>query len=88
MSSSFVLSNARLASGATVDIQVADGRISAIEPRISGDAERVDAAGRFVSPGLVESHFHLDKAMTSDRVPPQPNRMARDHMERTASIKR
>jgi cytosine deaminase len=40
-----------------------------------------------VSPGLIESHFHLDKAMTADRVPYQPNRMARDHMQRTASVK-
>ncbi|MEA3158406.1 MAG: cytosine/creatinine deaminase [Betaproteobacteria bacterium] len=64
MAFSLILSNARLAnaSGAseTVDIAVADGRITAIEPRIAGDGERVDAGGRFVSPGLVESHFHLD----------------------------
>ena len=36
---------------------------------------------------MIESHFHLDKAMMIERVPYQPNRMARDHMERTASVK-
>ena len=70
MAFDLILRNARLANGAgaTVDIAVADGRIAAIEPRISGDGESVDAGGRFVSPGLVESHFHLDKSRILDRV--------------------
>ena len=53
MNHDFILTNARLASGAaTVDIAVTDGRITDIEPRIPGDGPRVDAGGRFVSPGL------------------------------------
>jgi len=87
----FILRNARLANGAatgvTVDIAVAGGRIAAIERRVSGDGETVDARGRFVSPGLVESHFHLDKSRILDRVAPLADRRATDHMKRTSAIK-
>jgi cytosine deaminase len=86
-----ILRNARLANGgagdAPVDIAVAGGRIAAIEHRIFGDGEGVDARGRFVSPGLVESHFHLDKSRILDRVAPLPDRRATDHMKRTSAIK-
>src|SRR3982751_3504991 len=71
----------------TVDIGIRDGIIVAIEPKLQADGPEHDAAGKFVSPGLIESHFHLDKALIVDRVPLQPNRMVRDHMERTASVK-
>jgi cytosine deaminase len=86
-----IVRNARLANGgasrATADIAVADGRVTAIEPRISGDGENVDAGGRFVSPGLVESHFHLDKSRILDRVAPLRDRRATDYMMRTSAIK-
>jgi cytosine deaminase len=88
---SLILRNARLANGrdagATVDIAVADGRIAAIEPGIAGDGPTADAGGRFVSPGLVESHFHLDKSRILDRVAPLEDRRATDHMKRTSAIK-
>jgi cytosine deaminase len=88
---SLILGNARLANSsdasATVDIAVADGRITAIEPHISGDGPRVDAGGRFVSSGLVESHFHLDKSRILDRVAPLEDRRATDYMKRTSAIK-
>ena len=71
----------------TVDIGVRGGVIVAIEPKLAAEGPEHDAAGKFVSPGLIESHFHLDKALIVDRVPLQPNRMVRDHMERTASVK-
>jgi cytosine deaminase len=90
MAFDLIIRNAKLAGapfGATVDIGVRDGVIAAIEPKLVADGPEHDARGKLVSPGLVESHFHLDKAMTVDRVPYQPNRMARDHMERTSSIK-
>lgn len=91
MAFDLIIRNARLASlgpdHPPVDIGVLKGLIVAIEPKLTGDGQAHDAGGRLVSPGLVESHFHLDKAMTIDRVPMQPNRMIRDHMERTASIK-
>ena len=91
MALDLIIRNAKLASAGldypTVDIGVQDGIIVAIEPRLAADGPQHDAGGKHVSPGLVESHFHLDKAMIIERVPFQPNRMARDHMERPASIK-
>lgn len=87
----FILRNARLADGdserASVDIAIADGRIAAIAPRITGAGESVDVGGRFVSPGLVESHFHLDKSRILDRVAPLADRRATDYMARTSAVK-
>jgi cytosine deaminase len=86
-----IIRNARLPRAGTdeptLDIGVRDGVIVALERRLAAVGPEFDAGGKLVSPGLIESHFHLDKAMIVDRVPIQPNRMARDHMERTASIK-
>ena len=73
--------------GTLVDIGIEDGVIAAVTTGLVADGETLDAGGKLVSPGLIESHFHLDKAMIVERVPYQPNRMARDHMERTSSIK-
>src|SRR5438128_573738 len=91
MALDLIIRNARLSSNGTanrtVDIGVRGGIIVAIEPNLAADGPEHDAGGKLISPGLIESHFHLDKAMTIDRVPIQPDRMARDHMERTASIK-
>ena len=91
MAFDLIVRNARLANGnvsrGTVDIAVSNGRIAAIEARISGDGENVDAAGCLVSPGLVESHFHLDKSRILDHVSPLPDRRATDHMARTSNVK-
>ena len=87
MAFDFILRNARLADGTTMDIAVADGRISAIAPRVAGDGASVDAGGNFVSPGLVECHFHLDKSRILDRVAPLADRRATDYMKRTAEVK-
>lgn len=91
MALDLIIRNARLANAgtahATLDIGVREGIIVAMEPRLAADGAEHDAKGKLVSPGLIESHFHLDKAMMIERVPYQPNRMARDHMERTASVK-
>ena len=91
MALDLIIRNARISKAGSgspeVDIGVRDGVIVAIEPGLAADGPDHDAGGKLVSPGLIESHFHLDKAMIIDRVPIQPDRMARDHMERTASIK-
>jgi len=85
---SLTLRNARLANASdTVDIAVSEGRIAAIGPRLPGNGESVDVGGRFVSPGLVESHFHLDKSRILDRVAPLDDRRATDYMKRTSGIK-
>ena len=91
MAYDLVLRNARLANGAgggeTVDIAVAGGRIAAIGQRLAGEGQSVDARGRLVSPGLVESQFHLDNSRILDRVEPLEDRRRTDHMKRTASVK-
>ena len=88
MAFDLILKNARLANiEANVDIAVAGGRIAAIEPLVSGEGDVVDAGGRFVSAGLVESHFHLDKSQILDRVAPLEDRRATDYMKRVSAVK-
>jgi cytosine/creatinine deaminase len=51
-----------------VDVGVTRGRIAAIAPALEARATReIDLAGRFVSPGLVETHVHLDKSCIMER---------------------
>jgi 5-methylthioadenosine/S-adenosylhomocysteine deaminase len=40
------------------DVLIEDGAIAAVEPRIDADAEVIDAAGRIVIPGFVDTHRH------------------------------
>ncbi|WGD49216.1 amidohydrolase family protein [Bradyrhizobium sp. CB1650] len=49
-------------SAAPVDIGVKNGRIAAIEPRLTCEAVAIDVGGRIVLPGFVDTHVHLDKA--------------------------
>src|SRR5206468_13102340 len=53
---------------APVDLALADGRIVAVGPAAGAAREALDVAGRLVTPGLVEAHIHLDKALLTDRV--------------------
>jgi cytosine deaminase len=63
-----VLRNALLdAVDGEVDIAVHDGRIGAIGPRLPAGGRGLDLGGRFVSPGLVETHIHLDKSCIMER---------------------
>jgi cytosine deaminase len=68
-----IIRNARLPDrpDELTDIGVADGRIAAIAPGLSADAEACDAEGRLACPGLIESHIHLDKSRIIDRCAPQ-----------------
>ena len=51
-----------------VDISIKGGRIDNIDNNIKDKGvKEIDAKGRFVSPGLVDAHSHLDKALISDR---------------------
>lgn len=68
------------------DIGVRDGRIAVIEAGLTGDGEELDAGGSLVSPGLIESHIHLDKSRILDRSSPAPDRGI-DHMKRVAAVK-
>lgn len=50
-----------------VDIGVADGVITAMEPRLADTGTReIDAAGRLVTEPLVDCHFHIDKSFFGD----------------------
>ncbi|PAX52548.1 cytosine deaminase [Brunnivagina elsteri] len=52
--------------GELVDIGIKNGRITKIEVAIAGSADvEIDAEGRLVSPPFVESHIHLDSALTA-----------------------
>ena len=49
------------------DIGIDKGRIAAICPALKAEGEEVDLGGRLVSPGLIETHIHLDKSCILDR---------------------
>ena len=102
MTFDLVLRNARLpgadisvANGPLTDIAIENGRIAAIAvssantfpgAALSAGGVEIDAEGRLVSPGLIESHIHLDKSRILDRCSPAPDR-GRDHMARVSAVK-
>ena len=50
------------------DVAIAGGRIAAVEPGIdAGDAQVVDAGGRFVVPGLIDVHTHYAREAQGPR---------------------
>jgi cytosine/creatinine deaminase len=67
-----IIKNARLVTAPEappVSIAVDGGKIAAIGPALSGDAEIYDAGGRLACAGLIETHIHLDKSRIIDRCP-------------------
>jgi cytosine deaminase len=65
-----ILEGCRLPDGTLADLGCRDGRV--VEQGVlqgRAVARRVACGGRVVTPGLVESHIHLDKALLSDRTP-------------------
>ncbi len=49
-----------------VDIAIAAGKIAAIEPSIPASAQQeINLQGKLISPPFVESHIHLDSALTA-----------------------
>jgi len=50
------------------DIAIAGERIVAIDTAGRPARRTIDLGGRLVTPGLVESHIHLDKALLTDRI--------------------
>lgn len=49
------------------DVAVHDGRIAAVGTRLDGDAATViDAAGKALAPGFIDSHTHFDAQITWD----------------------
>src|SRR5262245_23190169 len=65
-----VLRSVRLPDGTLDDIGCLDGRIAEIgELHSAGAPHIVDCGGCAVTPGLVDSHVHLDKALLTGRAP-------------------
>src|SRR5262249_52115323 len=61
-----ILQHCRLPDGAEADLGCRDGLIAEIGALAARPAHRiVDCAGCLVTPGLVEAHIHLDKALLS-----------------------
>ncbi|MGF1472099.1 MAG: cytosine deaminase [Rubrobacteraceae bacterium] len=61
-----LIHNARLPGGRLVDLAIEGGIFRRIGPDLDYDAGRViDAAGRLVTPPLIDSHVHLDAALTA-----------------------
>ena len=64
-----LLRDCRLPDGeAPQHIAIVGGRIASIGRDAPAALEVIDVEGRLVTPGLVEAHIHLDKALLDDRV--------------------
>jgi dihydropyrimidinase len=50
------------------DVGVRDGRIAAIEPSLPGAPKEIDARDRWVLPGGVDAHCHIDQPTTDGTV--------------------
>jgi len=90
MAFDLVVRNARLANlpkdAPVQEVGIEDGRIAAIGAGLAAEGESLDAEGCLVSPGLIETHIHLDKSRILDRSEPSPNR-GTDHMKRVSAVK-
>ena len=68
MSFDLLLKNAKLESG-VMDVGITDGRISRIAENLEGHAKQtINLEQRLLLPGLIETHCHIDKTLTVDRV--------------------
>ncbi len=66
MDATLVLREGRLVDGSVVDIAIAHGQIVAIDADLPITmATELNVEGRLVSPPFVESHIHLDSALTA-----------------------
>jgi len=72
-----LLRDCRLPDGRVVDIGCAGGRIESMtSPATRPAARTIACEGRAVTPGLVDAHIHLDKALLDDRTPSREGSLA------------
>ena len=65
-----LLQGCRLPDGRLVDLGTLEGKIAEIGSLTGRPAHRaVDCGGLVLTPGLVDAHIHLDKALLSERAP-------------------
>ncbi|WP_035986493.1 cytosine deaminase [Leptolyngbya sp. KIOST-1] len=61
-----ILRSCRLLNGEVIDIGLDNGLITAMEPHLGAEAAQdIVVGGKLVSPPFVESHVHLDSALTA-----------------------
>jgi cytosine deaminase len=76
-------------SAQVVDIGIDEGKIVAVDAKLSGDpAVELDAAGGLVVPGFVDGHMHLDKCMLGDVMRPNKSQTLVEAIEITNEHKR
>ena len=83
-----IIRNARISDKESLkDVAIKDGKIIKIEENMAEKAsEEIDADGRVLIPGLVESHIHMDKALIADRLPNRSGTLA-EAIKVTAELK-
>ncbi len=73
-----IIRNARLpdspAGAPDIDIGIEGGRIVALAPGLPAAAAELDAGGRLVCAGFIETHIHLDKSCIIGRCAPEIGR--------------
>ena len=63
------IADARLVTGELVDVVVDNGVIDKVGPNAAvGVRERIDARGGLILPAFIDTHIHLDKCLTRDRL--------------------
>lgn len=69
---SLLIQNARLPGGPSIEVFVVDGLIVKVGTNLELDAGTViDAKGRYLVPGIIDSHVHLDYLPVGDRLAAQ-----------------
>lgn len=69
--SEFIVTGARKLGGREIDIEIREGRVDQVYEAGDGDPssfapnQRFDAAGRLITPPLIEPHVHLDATLTA-----------------------
>ena len=90
MAFDLILRNARISGTAPdsplMDIAIQGEAIAAVAPHLEAEGKEWSVGGRLVSPGLIETHIHLDKSRIMDRCSAAPDR-GTDHMARVAAVK-
>jgi cytosine deaminase len=71
-----------------LDIVVENGRIADIGKTLDTGGEQLDLGGKLATPGMVETHIHLDKACIIDRCAPEPESGPTNHAARVAEAKK
>ena len=81
------ITNARLSDRPDLcNITIANGTITELSSVTASTDSTIDAQGNLVIPGLIDAHFHLDKALLLDRYPAQEGTFA-EALRETSRLK-